>query len=158
MCIHVCVCVCVHVCVCVSLCAYACVQGTDPTNNMHSCDCVQKLFARTPSEDGHTWSEISMSNDDTDHRQVCWTGRARTCACKNTQPTPTHTHTHKGAFNLSRPYIDASGARRNVSYYSARPKLLLAADGVTPTHLYGSTSVAGRKGSFTIVSPLATDG
>ena len=57
-------------------------------------------------------------------------------------------------FNLSRPFIDEAGRARSVSYYSARPKLLFAADGVTPTHLYGSTTAENNPASFTIASPL----
>ena len=82
------------------------------------------------SADGITWSNISMAYDDSAGDVGC--------------------------FNLSRPYRDAGGALRNVSYYTARPKLLLGADGVTPTHLYGSTTAPGNPASFTVASPLMT--
>merc|ERR1719272_2486211 len=42
-----------------------------------------------------------------------------------------------GCFNLTRPYKAANGSLLNISYYTERPKLLLAADR-TPTHLYGT--------------------
>ena len=58
-----------------------------------------------------------------------------------------------GCFNLSRPYKAANGSIVNVSYYTARPKLLLAADG-TPTHLYGSVATPKGVGSFTAAEPL----
>ena len=84
-------------------------------------------FVDIGASDGITWSNISMANDDRTHSQ--------------------------GAFNLSRPYIDAAGQLKNVSYYTARPKLLLSADG-TPTHLYGSAAQPAGKGSFTVAEPL----
>ena len=54
-----------------------------------------------------------------------------------------------GCFNLSRPYRAANGSIVNASYYTERPKLLLAADR-TPTVLYGSVPAGG----FTIAEPL----
>ena len=47
----------------------------------------------------------------------------------------------------------ANGSMAAASYYTARPKLLLAADG-TPTHLYGSAGTPEGVGSFTIAEPL----
>ena len=52
-----------------------------------------------------------------------------------------------------RPYVDATGKMQNVSYYTARPKLLLAADG-TPTHLYGSVATPKGQWEFTAAEPL----
>jgi len=63
-----------------------------------------------------------------------------------------------GCFNLTRPYKAANGSLLNISYYTERPKLLLAADR-TPTHLYGTVywpipNEKGKSGGFTIVEPL----
>ena len=58
-----------------------------------------------------------------------------------------------GAFNMTRPVVhEAGGPVSTVRYASERPKLLLGADGASPTHLYAGSS----KGTgYTIVSPLA---
>ena len=56
-----------------------------------------------------------------------------------------------GAFGQERPVRWPNGSTASVSYWSERPKLLFAADGTTPTHLYAGSSKAT---GYTIVSPL----
>ena len=80
------------------------------------------------SVDGLTWSNISMADG----------GR------------------NEGAFNLSRPYLAANGTLEHISLYTERPKLLLGADGATPTHLYGGAGLGKGSASFTLASPLST--
>jgi len=82
--------------------------------------------AHAYSIDGLTWSNISMALDG---------------------PT-------EGAFNFSRPYVSADGTHRNVSYYTARPKLLFDRAGTTPTHLYGATNT--ETCGFSVASPLVS--
>ena len=82
--------------------------------------------AHAYSVDGLTWSNISMAADGPD----------------------------QGAFNLSRPYVSADGQIRNVSYYTARPKLLFDVSGTTPTHLFGATNTPTN--GFSVASPLAS--
>lgn len=84
--------------------------------------------AHAYSVDGIAWSNISMANSG---------------------PS-------EGAFNDSRPFVDAQGRLANVSYYTERPKLLFGPDGFTPTHVYGGAGpVAPSTSSFTVVSPLS---
>ena len=63
-----------------------------------------------------------------------------------------------GAYNETRPVFNANGSVTNVSYYQARPKLLMGPDGFTPTHLYGGTGSPVKTNpntALTIGSPLA---
>jgi|UniRef100_A0A7S3B7M6 hypothetical protein len=63
-----------------------------------------------------------------------------------------------GAWNETRPVLNANGSITNVSYYIGRPKFMLGADGFTPTHLLGGAGSPVKTSpmtSLTIVSPLA---
>lgn len=95
-----------------------------------------QLVEGNPMPGGHAWSRDGIT----------WSDMA---GCNGQ-------YALSGCFNLSRPYKTANGSITNVSYYTERPKLLVAADG-TPTHLYGTVYYPmpqKRTGGFTIVEPL----